>query len=245
MQIGFSRLPGLAKDIGVAGSGSEGAWVIGTNPVGTAQDFGIFRWAGDIETWVSVDGGGVRIAVEGIPTNPWIVNSAGEIFRRVNNQWERLPGLANDVGVGGAGAAWIIGTNRVGTSGDFGIFKWTGTEWEEVEGGGVAIAVDGAGIPWVINSNGEIFRRSQDHWVKLPGLAKDIGVSFHGFAWIIGTNRVGTSGDFGIFKWTGTEWEEITGGGGVRISVDEGLPGGRPWVVNAAGQIFSGHLVPS
>jgi hypothetical protein len=77
MQFGFSRLPGLARDIGVAGSGSARAWVIGTNFVGTV--FGVFRWAREVATWVSVDGGELRIAVKVIPPNSCIVNSAGQI----------------------------------------------------------------------------------------------------------------------------------------------------------------------
>ena len=69
--------PGLAKDIGVGADGS--VWVIGTNPVGTAQDFGIHRWTGS--SWEAIDGGGVQISV-GLPL-PWVVNSMGHIFQRI------------------------------------------------------------------------------------------------------------------------------------------------------------------
>jgi hypothetical protein len=71
------QLPGLAKDIGVGADGS--VWVIGTNPVGTAQDFGIHTWTGS--TWQAIDGCGVQISVDdqGLP---WVVNSMGQSFRR-------------------------------------------------------------------------------------------------------------------------------------------------------------------
>src|SRR6478672_8915538 len=223
------QLPGLAKDIGVGGDGS--VWIIGTNPSGTAHDFGIHRWTGN--NWQGIEGGGVRIDVDQ-RGNPWIVNSKGEIFRRVNDGWEHLPGLAKDIGVGGDGSVWIIGTNPGGTKHDFGIHKWTGSNWQGVEGGGVRIDVDQRGNPWIVNSKGEIFRRANDRWEHLPGFAKDIGVGGDGSVWIIGTNPSGTAHDFGIHKWTGSNWQSIEGGG-VQISVDSA---GLPWIVNSMGNIF-------
>jgi hypothetical protein len=163
--------------------------------------------------------------------------------------WNRLPGLAKDIGVAGSAIAWVIGTNPIfGTSNDFGIFRWVGetNSWVEAgPGGGVGISVGADGTPWVVNSSGAIFRRQGDQWEQLPGLAKDIGVSFDGSVWVIGTNPVGTSNDFGIFRWNGTKWEEAAGGG-VRISVaDFSALGGEPWIVNSAGQIFRAFLIPT
>ena len=221
---------GSAKDIGVGGDGS--VWIIGTNPGGTAHDFGIHRWTGN--NWQGIEGGGVRIDVDQTG-NPWIVNSNGEIFRRVNDTWEHLPGSAKDIGVGGDGSVWIIGTNPGGTAHDFGIHRWTGSNWQGIEGGGVRIDVDQMGNPWIVNSNGEIFRRVNDTWVHLPGSAKDIGAGGDGSVWIIGTNPGGTAHDFGIHRWTGNNWQGIEGGG-VQISVDSS---GLPWIVNSMGNIFS------
>jgi hypothetical protein len=241
-RIGWDQLPGLAKDIGVAGPSI--AWVIGTNPI-TPNDFGIFRWAGDKNAWEEVDGAGVRISVGGDGT-PWVVNSSGGIFRRRADQWEQLPGLATDIAAFGENFAWVIGTNPV-TPNDFGIFRWADDihAWVEVDGAGVAIALEGRnGRPWVVNSSGGIFTRPGDQWKQLPGLAKDIGVSFDGSVWVIGTNLVNTPNDFGVFRWDGTEWEQAAGGG-VRISVEDSLPGGRPWIVNSAGQIFRAFDIPT
>jgi hypothetical protein len=249
--IGLDKLPGLAIDIGVAPAGGSGlAWVIGTNPVGPS-DFGIFRWVGTENRWEEVDGGGVRISVGGDGT-PWVVNASGGIFRRPGGpggRWEQLPGAAKDIGALTANLAWVIGTNLVDSSGDCGIFIWTGTVWEQVDGAGVAIAVQGNGTPWVVNAGGGIFRRPGGRvgrWEQLPGAAKDVGVSFGGSAWVIGTNPVGSSGDFGIFNWDGTQWlQRFLSQGGARIAVDEGIPGsGRPWVVNSARQIFEGDIIP-
>ena len=127
--------------------------------------------------------------------------------------WDQLPGFAKDIGVGGDGSVWIIGTNPGGTEHDFGIHKWTGSNWQGIEGGAVRIDVDQSGNPWIVNSNGEIFRRVNDRWEHLPGFAKDIGVGGDGSVWIIGTNPRGTEHDFGIHKWTGSNWQGIEGGG--------------------------------
>ena len=54
--------------------------------------------------------------------------------------FEKLPGLARDIGVGGDGSAWIIGT-------DSGVYKWNGNDWDRMEGQGVAISVDRSGQP--------------------------------------------------------------------------------------------------
>ena len=224
----WDQLPGSAKDIGVGGDGS--VWIIGTNPGGTKHNFGIHKWTGS--NWQGIEGGGIRIDVDQ-SGNPWIVNSNGEIFRRVNDNWEHLPGFAKDIGVGGDGSVWIIGTNPRGTAHDFGIHKWTGSNWQGIEGGGVRIDVDQSGNPWIVNSNGEIFRRVNNRWEHLPGFAKDIGVGGDDSVWIIGTDPRGTAHDFGIHKWTGSNWQGIEGSG-VEISVDSS---GLPWIVNSMGNI--------
>jgi hypothetical protein len=150
-------LPGLGKDIGVGADGS--VWMIGTNPVGAASDFGVYKWNGT--NWDGVDGGGVRIAV-GPDGTPWMVNSAGQIFHRQGNSWKApLPGLGKDIGVGADASVWMIGTNPVGTASDFGVYKRNGMNWDGLaNSGGVSIAVDPRGRAWLVNSAGQIFRRS-------------------------------------------------------------------------------------
>jgi Tectonin domain len=227
--ISWEQLPGRAKDISVGADGS--VWVIGTNPVGTARDFGIYEWDGS--NWAGVDGGAVRIAV-GPNGVPWVVNSAGQIFRRKGGAWKQLPGKAKDIGVGADGSVWVIGTNPVGTARDFGIYEWDGSNWAGVDGGAVRIAVGPNGVPWVVNSAGQIFRRKDGAWKQLPGKAKDIGVGADGSAWVIGTNPVGTARDFGIYEWDGSNWDEAEGGG-IGIAVG---PDATPWIVNSEGTIF-------
>ncbi|HEY4989019.1 MAG TPA: peptidoglycan-binding protein, partial [Opitutaceae bacterium] len=92
----WGLLPGLAKDIGiapVAANNNNYAWSIGTSPVGPS-DFGIFAWdeqPGDAGSppirqingvWLNTAGGATRISVDA-SGKPWIINSAGSIFKRV------------------------------------------------------------------------------------------------------------------------------------------------------------------
>lgn len=68
-------------------------------------------------------------------------------------------------------------------------------------------------------------------WHRLPGRAVDIAA--HGKnAWILGTNRV--DGGHGIFRWTGTLFEPVTGGA-MDIAIG---PSGKPWVINESNEIF-------
>ena len=67
---------------------------------------------------------------------------------------------------------------------------------------------------------------------KLVGAANDIDVGPDGSVWVIGTGAV--PGGFGIFRWTGSTWENVPGGA-ARIAVG---PGGVPWVTNSNGNIF-------
>ncbi len=202
----WSRMPGLAKDIGAGANGT--IWVIGTNPV--PGGFGIYQWNG--RNWVNRPGGAVRIDV-GPNGAPWVVNDSGRIFQWVNGAWAHKPGLAKDIGIGSDGSVWVIGTNAV--AGGYGIYKWNGANWANVAGGAVRIDVGANGVPWVVNTSGNIFKWAGKSWQKMPGRAKDIGIGATG-AWVIGTNVV--NGGYGIYQWKGTNWKNIPGGA-VQVSV--------------------------
>ena len=147
--------------------GANGSvWIVGTNPV--AGGYGIYRWTGS--GWTPVPGGATRIAVDpsGNPWvvnsagqiynwvgNPWVVNSAGQIYNWVGNDWVVHSGAATDIGVGADGSVWIVGTNPV--AGGYGIYTWTGPGLVPVPGGAVVISVGPSGNPWVVNSAGQIY----------------------------------------------------------------------------------------
>jgi hypothetical protein len=101
--------------------------------------------------------------------------------------------------------------------------------------------------PTITRLNGSTFTSQRDHlstsdlatinimypksWKLLPGAAMDIGASA-GATYVIGTNPVG--GGYGIYKWNGASWTNISGGA-VRVDVENN---GNPWVVNSVGEIF-------
>jgi hypothetical protein len=64
---------GAATDIGVGAEGS--VWIVGTNPV--AGGYGLYTWDGP--GVVPIPGGAVGISV-GPSGDPWVVNSAGQIY---------------------------------------------------------------------------------------------------------------------------------------------------------------------
>lgn len=244
----WESLPGSARDIGVGADGT--AWSIGADTVYGSDDYSIRKWNGS--GWDAADGGGIRVAVDPLGI-PWIVNSAGQIYRRTVNDartgfWATIPGSAKDIGIGSDGTVWAIGTTAIGT--DFTISKWDGSNWTElVDGGALRIAVGPTGIPWIVNSAGQIYRRSTNSatsgsWFSLPGGAKDIGVGPENYAWIIGSTSIGKGG-YGIYLWDqrsevlgdtviAGQWLSLAGAGS-QISVG---PNGRPWIVDATGDIY-------
>ena len=85
-----TKWPGTARDID-AKNGE--VWIIGTGAVG--NDYEIHKLAGS--RWTMIGGAARRIALER-SGNPWIVNSAGAIYRRVNAMWQPMPGPNGEIG---------------------------------------------------------------------------------------------------------------------------------------------------
>jgi hypothetical protein len=220
-------------------AGLQNAWAIGTNAV--PGGFGIYQWAWselhqDYE-WTRVTGGALRVAVAS-DGQPWIVNAAGRIYERWGNRWILLPGLARDIGAGGDGSIWVIGTNAV--PGGYGLWRWApGTGgWQAVPGGAVAISVDPAGNAWVVNANGAIWLYNQSGWHHIPGCAHDIGVanSSTPSVWIVSCNP--TAGGYAVdyLDPSTMSWQAVNGEPAVRIAV---ASNGYPWIVSQDGSVYT------
>ncbi len=206
--------------------GSDGAvWAIGTNPM--AGGYGIYQRSSD--GWNAEPGGAVSIAIDPAG-NPWITNSAHQIFHWSGKAWTGVAGGGTDISVGSDGAVWLIGTNSV--AGGYGIYHRVGNGWTAVAGGAFTIAVDPAGNPWITNSAHQIFHWSGKAWTGVAGGGTDISVGSDGAVWLIGTNSV--AGGYGIYHRVGNEWTAVAGGA-VSIAVD---PAGNPWITNAQNQIL-------
>lgn len=143
------RLPGSATDI-AAGGGA--VWVVGTTPVNGG--YGIWQWNGS--NWTSVQGGAVRIAVDGRGV-PWVVNSSHQIFefRPAYGTWRLLPGAARQIAANPG--VWVTGMDPA--PGGFELWRWNGSNWDKyARYGAVSIAIGPAGNPWVTNNSREIYR---------------------------------------------------------------------------------------
>jgi hypothetical protein len=241
VSVSFHQLPESGKDVGVGPDGS--IWIVTTNPVGSAGDFGIAKFNGT--TFDPVGGvAGVRIVVS--PNGKlFVLSSKGLIFVRDpgDSTFFELPAFAaRDIAVGVDGSMWAIGTNAVGTDGDFGIFQLTGSIFEPVFGGGVGIAVGPDGLPLVVKSNGQMVRRTPSperfNFEQLPGTATHISMDGDGSILAIGTKAVGNIGDFGVTALgpEDTAFKPLNGAG-VRIAAFGGA-----FVINANHQVLKSEF---
>ncbi len=170
----WELIAGCAKDIG-AGGGA--VWIIGCTA--TPGGFTISKFNGT--GWNRVAGGATRISV-GPSGVPWLVNSAGTVFRRSTSSdssgsWAVISeaghsGLASasDIAVSHEdGTAWIVGFAG-GNSSGLPLFVWN-------EQNGTGAAGDPSGAP------------ARRHWIALPGI---LGTSIIGGTrpWV--TNSLGT-----------------------------------------------------
>jgi hypothetical protein len=91
-----------------------------------------------------------------------VVDQFNLIYRRTSSSpfaggWSQMPGSARDVGAGGNGDVWKVGT-EAGTAGGF-IYVW------DEQGSGLNTP-------------------SRSEWVRLPGSATDIAVGLNG-PWLV------------------------------------------------------------
>jgi hypothetical protein len=154
---GWEPLPGLAREIACGPDGS--VWCL------SAADFApgggsIHVWnpgrPGQAADWNHVDGAGVKISVAGGGV-PWIVNSAGQVFRRSGEGWQLLAGLAGEIACGAEDEIWCLSA-AASTNGERSIHSWNGSDWNHVPGNAVKIAADGRGKLLIADGEHRIFR---------------------------------------------------------------------------------------
>jgi hypothetical protein len=85
---------------------------------------------------------------------PWVCNDNNDIYRRLDNKWENMPGKATHVAIGGDNV-WAIGADA--DKGGFGIYRWARGTWEKNFGSATRIALSGTQV-WVVNKDGNIYR---------------------------------------------------------------------------------------
>lgn len=141
---GWTKLSGLAQDIGIGADGS--VWVIGTATVNGG--FEIFRWNNG--NWIKVPGGGIRIDVDP-KGNAWVISNGGDVFRYVNNNWLPAFGVkAHDIGIGADGSVFVAAQ-------DGSVHRWDGQKWVKRDGKLSELTVDVQGSPIGASDNKQIW----------------------------------------------------------------------------------------
>lgn len=186
-----TKMQGAARDID-AKNGQ--VWIIGTGAVG--NDYEIHKLAGS--SWTKVDGAARRIAVEksGVP---WVVNSTGKIYRRVNNAWQQMPGPNGatpvDIAISNSDEVWITENNGQ-------VARWTGSGWTTL------IAINAKNVIFtpnpdqflIVDHDGKKFvRESPTSWIA----AKDttgLAEKYIEYAVELDGRRWGIDSSFNIWK---------------------------------------------
>lgn len=211
---GWDRMPGAAID---AGAGPEGhLWMVST-------DKAAYEWTGN--KWSKAAGTPplMRIAVAG-HHEVWAIAEDMSIWRTRNSRWQKMPGLARDVGVGPDGRVMVVGSDR-------NPYAWDGKKWNRQPGSGQdSISVGANGTYWIVNVSNIIWRWDGSRWIHVKGnKARDVAVGPGGRVYITGTDGRG-------YTWAGgNNWTlNPPSGGQARVAA---LPEG-PVVINTGQQIW-------
>jgi ADP-heptose:LPS heptosyltransferase len=143
---------GLAREIAAGADGS--VWSVGADNIAPGGAAISIRSGDD---WRHIDGAAVKIAIG--PDGPWILNSAGQIFRRSGEGWELLPGLACEIALSSNGCAWCLSQAEL-PGGGHSIHRWNGTDWDHVDGTAIKIAAGPDGTVLIVDPQNAIFRRT-------------------------------------------------------------------------------------
>ncbi|MEO6286789.1 MAG: M57 family metalloprotease [Dyadobacter sp.] len=222
----WKYLPSQATDVAAATGSDRSLWMISKVPVNggfTINQYDYFN-----KKFTQVPGGGVRIAVgpDGIP---WVVNSVGQIFKRVNSQWQMLPGTALDIAVGADNSVYIV--SMTPAPGGFAIKKLKNNNWEQIPGrGGMRIAVSSYGFAWVIDTANKVLQYNGVNMVETGGFGRDIAAGRNNSIFVIGLTAV--PGGYSIKKFEKDCWVQIAGGG---VAISAHGTGTQPVIIDNLG----------
>lgn len=196
--------------------------IVVSAPTAGAQDYPIFKWNAQRVGWDLDSAGGkasrIAVAPDG---SPWAVTSAGQIFHLAGGSWQRVEGLAKDIGIGSDGTVWATGGDPR-TLQDVPIFRLDPGGWTNIGGAALNISAGRSAQPFVVNAEGRVYSWRNSAWVEIGGrLATDIAANARGATWITTDN-----GDI-CFLGRDNSWTQVPGKG-FRIAVG---PDGNPWVV--------------
>ena len=244
-----------AADIGI---GSEGdAYVVGL-------DGNLYYYNLVLDTYSIVSGNTniepitrVDVDMDGIPYV--VCNTGDSYFLDCNNNWVKLSGCANDIGVGRGGEVWKVGCDsRAGGYGIWKLFcpckcdggcdrkcmkykqmnyfssiariKSSKCFWYRIEGGANRIDVTPDGNPWVLTDKGDVYGYDGVNWHYVKGVqGLDITVSNESMTFVVGLDK----SIYALNKNKEISWTEISGAG---LQISAG-PLSQPWIVGSDNNI--------
>lgn len=225
----WKYLPGFASDVAAGSGPDKSLWMISKTAVNGGYSIHNFNYA--TKTFTQVPGGAVRIAV-GTGGIPWVVNSVGQIFKRVNSQWQQIPGSALDIAIGANGAVYIIST--IPAPGGYAIKFWENNQWKQLPGrGAVRIAVTPYGEAWAVDNANKVLKRSGQGMVDSGGTGRDIASGQNGSIFVIGMTQV--PGGYSVKKYENGCWVQLSGGG---VAISAHGNGTGPVVISNLGLVM-------
>jgi len=106
--------------------------------------------------WERVEGGAMRIAVDGEGVL-WIVTEEKEIFKRGVDKWEQVAGSAEDISIGADGSVFILGLAKVPGGSQILKFDHESKAWRKLNGGAKRLAVSSTGKPYIVTQGKRIY----------------------------------------------------------------------------------------
>lgn len=90
--------------------------------------------------------------------NPWGVDVNGTIFKYAKGKWEKLPGVASDIGCGPEGSVFIVSKVKKDDKGNAVLkLNFEKRTWVDIGGSAKGIAVGQGGRPYIYNKHNELF----------------------------------------------------------------------------------------
>jgi hypothetical protein len=117
----------------------------------------------------------------------WLVNAAGEIYRRRGDKWERFPGQARQVTSARDGTVWSV--TRQPTTRGYALMRWSEAagEWQPLgrDVAAVQISAGSDGSLWASTEAYALWRYREGQWANVLGLAREVSVGSDGTVWIL------------------------------------------------------------
>jgi hypothetical protein len=206
----------------------------------------VYKWTGYSWKGYSNSGAGAAVKIAVAPDgNPWIVNSAAQVFRwdpKKTPSWVSVSGdYPSFIVFAANGCMYSLGTEspqpKVSTIWwGFGIISKPLTTWTNVFA--VRAGAECDSTVWLLDNTNKIYRGNRASLTTMPGQAKEIAVSTKNDVFVVG----GSTGQ--LYKWNPAinNWGDGKGGTGafssvkpLKIAVE---PDGTPWYIDSSNKVY-------